>query len=49
MNGVGILIPIALMLGLGGLAAFFWSLENGQFDDPDGAAVRILVDDDEAG
>lgn len=30
-----------------GLLAFFWALRNGQFDDPDGAAARILVDEDE--
>jgi len=47
MNGLLILIPVALFLGLSGLAAFFWSLRNGQFDDPDGAAMRILIDEDE--
>lgn len=36
------LIPIALALGLTGLGAFMWSLDNGQYDDLDGAAVRIL-------
>lgn len=41
------LIPIALALGGVGLAAFFWALKNGQFDDLDGAAHRILRDDDE--
>jgi cbb3-type cytochrome oxidase maturation protein len=46
MNGIVILIPIALGLGLAGLAAFFWSLNDGQFDDPDGAAMRILAEDD---
>lgn len=46
MNGIIILIPIALGLGLAGLAAFFWSLNDGQFDDPDGAAMRILSEDD---
>jgi cbb3-type cytochrome oxidase maturation protein len=46
MNGVAILIPIALGLGLLGLAAFFWSIKGGQFDDPDGAALRILNDDE---
>jgi cbb3-type cytochrome oxidase maturation protein len=40
------LIPIALFLGLLGLAAFLWSLKNGQFDDLDGAAERVLFDDD---
>lgn len=46
MNGIAVLIPIALGLGLTGLAAFFWSIRDGQFDDPDGAALRILNDDD---
>jgi cbb3-type cytochrome oxidase maturation protein len=41
------LIPIALLLGLLGLGAFLWSLKNGQFDDPDGAAERILFDEDD--
>ena len=47
MNGLLLLIPVALLLGLGGLAAFFWSLKAGQYDDLDGAAVRILLDDDD--
>ena len=47
MNGVIILLPIALGLGLVGLAAFFWAMRSGQFDDPDGSASRILMDDDE--
>lgn len=48
MTGIAFLIPIALLMGLAGLAAFFWSLRSGQYDDLDGAAVRILIDDDEA-
>jgi cbb3-type cytochrome oxidase maturation protein len=40
------LIPVALGLGLIGLAAFLWALKSGQFDDLDGAAHRILLDDD---
>lgn len=40
------LIPIALFMGGLGLAAFFWALKSGQFDDPKGAAERILLDDD---
>ena len=40
------LVPMALMLGLTGLAAFMWSLKNGQYDDVQGAAVRVLSDDD---
>ena len=45
MNALLILIPVALSLGLLGLAGFLWSLRSGQFDDLDGAAVRILFDD----
>ena len=42
------LIPIALGLGLAGLAAFMWSLKSGQYDDLDGAAERILLDGNDA-
>ena len=41
------LIPLALCLGLVGLLAFLWALRSGQFDDLDGAAQRILFDDDQ--
>ncbi|GHF19567.1 hypothetical protein GCM10017044_12840 [Kordiimonas sediminis] len=47
MNVLLILIPVALFLGAIGLGAFVWSLKSGQFDDLDGAAERILMDDDE--
>jgi cytochrome oxidase maturation protein, cbb3-type len=40
------LIAIALSLGLLGLGAFLWALKSGQFDDLDGAAHRILFDDE---
>lgn len=40
------LVPIALGLGLTGLFAFMWSLKSGQYQDMDGAALRILGDDD---
>ena len=40
------LIPIALLLGLAALFAFLWSLKSGQYDDMDGAANRILFDDE---
>lgn len=42
------LIPAALVLGGLGLAAFVWSLRSGQYDDLDGAAHRILFDDEDA-
>ena len=47
MSQIIFLIPIALFLGLLGLGAFLWSMRTGQFDDLDGAAYRILLDDDE--
>jgi cbb3-type cytochrome oxidase maturation protein len=47
MNGLMILLPIALGLGLLGLITFFWALRRGQFEDLDGAANRILIDDEE--
>lgn len=40
------LIPAALFLGLLGLGAFLWALKSGQFDDLDGAAERILIEDE---
>ena len=40
------LVPIALMLGFAGLVAFVWSLKAGQYEDLDGAASRVLFDDD---
>ncbi len=47
MSGLAILIPIALGMGALGLASFFWAMRKGQFDDLDGAAQRILIDDPE--
>ena len=51
---MAVLIPVALGLGVVGLAAFFWSLRSGQYEDLDGAAERVLFDEadepsDEAG
>lgn len=47
MTGLAFLIPIALGMGLAGLAAFFWAMRSGQYEDMDGAAVRVLIDDEE--
>ena len=47
MNGLLLLIPVALGLGLLGLAAFFWALRDGQFEDPEGSAARILMEDED--
>ena len=40
------LIPAAVLMGLIGLIAFFWSLRSGQYEDLEGAKHRILLDDD---
>ena len=47
MNTLIFLIPIALLLGGLGLAAFLWSLKSGQYDDVEGAAWRVLDDGDD--
>lgn len=47
MNGLMFLIPVALGMGLFGLAMFFWAMKDGQFEDLDGAAHRILIDDED--
>ncbi len=46
MTGLTLLIPLAIGAGLVGLAAFLWALQNGQYEDLDGAALRILIDDE---
>jgi cbb3-type cytochrome oxidase maturation protein len=46
VNVLVYLVPMALALGLAGLAAFLWTLRSGQYDDMDGAAMRVLSDDD---
>lgn len=46
MNVLLLLIPAALVLGGLGLLAFMWSLRTGQYDDMDGAAERILLDEE---
>lgn len=47
MNILLLLIPAALFLALLGLGAFMWALNSGQYDDLEGAAQRILLDDDQ--
>jgi cbb3-type cytochrome oxidase maturation protein len=39
------LIPVSLLLGLVGLVGFLWALRSRQYEDLDGAAARILFDD----
>jgi cbb3-type cytochrome oxidase maturation protein len=46
MENLVILVPVALGLGFLGLLAFLWSLRSGQYDDLEGAAQRVLEDND---
>lgn len=46
MNVLVYMVPIALGLGLLGLFGFLWALRSGQYSDVDGAALRVLEDDD---
>jgi cbb3-type cytochrome oxidase maturation protein len=46
MNVLVYLVPMALALGLTALFAFLWSIRARQYEDMDGAALRILSDDD---
>lgn len=45
MNILVFLIPISLVLGGLGLFAFVWTIKAQQYDDPEGQAARILLDD----
>lgn len=47
MTILGFLIPLALIMGLVGLVGFFWAMRSGQFEDLDGAANRILIDEED--
>jgi cbb3-type cytochrome oxidase maturation protein len=47
MTSLAITIPLALVMGVASLATFFWALRSQQFEDLEGAANRILIDDEE--
>jgi len=47
MDAFLVLTVAAIALGALGVALFFWTLKSGQYDDLDGAAERILIDDEE--
>ncbi|MBX6425923.1 MAG: cbb3-type cytochrome oxidase assembly protein CcoS [Variibacter sp.] len=46
MNVLIVLVPLALGLGLTGLFAFLWTVRSGQYEDLEGAALRVLDDGD---
>jgi cbb3-type cytochrome oxidase maturation protein len=47
MNILGYLVPVSIGLGIIGLRAFFWAFKTGQYADLEGAAERILLDDED--
>lgn len=49
MSGMALIIGAALLFGLGALAVLLWALSSGQYDDPQGDAERILLDDENDG
>ena len=49
MNIIFVLAPASLILALIGLGAFWWSVKDGQYDDPAGDAARILTDEPDDG
>ncbi|MBX9460513.1 MAG: cbb3-type cytochrome oxidase assembly protein CcoS [Brevundimonas sp.] len=47
MNIIFLLAPFSVLLGLLAVGAFFWTLRSGQYEDIQGAAARILIDDED--
>ena len=45
MSAMAVLIPVGIIMGALGRGVFLWSLRSGQYEDMDGAAERILGDD----
>ena len=46
MNILYLLIPLGLVLLTGAVAAFFWAVRSGQFDDLESPAMSVVMDDD---
>jgi cbb3-type cytochrome oxidase maturation protein len=49
MNALYIVVPLALLIASGAVAAFIWVVRSGQLDDVDTPPRRILLDDLERG
>ena len=47
MNIIFLLAPVSVLLGLVAVGAFVWTLRSGQYEDIEGAAARILIEDDD--
>jgi cbb3-type cytochrome oxidase maturation protein len=46
MDIIYLLLPVALVIVIIIIAIFFWAVKSDQFDDLEGPAHRILMDDD---
>lgn len=46
MEIVYVLLPLSILLAIGGFLAFFWAMRKGQFDDLKGPPVRAILDDE---
>ena len=47
MDILFILVPIAIVVMIIAISALLWAIKNGQYEDLDGPAHRILMDDDD--
>ena len=46
MSALYVVLPLALLVALGAVFAFIWTVRSGQLDDVDTPPRRILFDDD---
>jgi cbb3-type cytochrome oxidase maturation protein len=44
---MGLILAAAFLIGISALGVLLWAMSSGQYDDPEGDAARILLDDDE--
>lgn len=47
MESVYLLVPVSVLLVFGIALAFWWSVKSGQFDDLEGPAFKVLMEEDE--
>ncbi len=47
MSILYLLIPLAVILMVVAVAFFMWTIKSGQYEDLEGPAHRILMDDDD--
>ena len=47
MEGLYFMLPLAVMLALGFLKLFFWSMKNGDMEDPESSRYQVLLDNED--